>query len=59
MQFVPSDLRTIKKALSVAVLKGETDEERRQFQHLLDQMTHVSEVVKDGFLYDYNDNRPL
>ncbi|KUO95769.1 hypothetical protein [Ferroacidibacillus organovorans] len=59
MHFVPSDLRTIKKALTIAALHGKTDEERRQYQHLLDQMAHVPEAVKDGFFYDYDDNRPL
>ncbi len=56
MRLSVRDMETVQRALHSALLRAETPEERVRYQAVLDRIYELPAVVKDGFLYDYDDD---
>ncbi|MCY0893444.1 MAG: hypothetical protein OWR52_08060 [Acidibacillus sp.] len=56
MKLSIQEMDTVQKALHSAVMRAQTDEERKQYQAVLDRIYELPPVIKDGFLYDFDDD---
>ncbi|WP_146192747.1 hypothetical protein [Sulfoacidibacillus thermotolerans] len=50
------DVELIRRALHSSLLRAETVDERNEYQAVLDRIFGLPIKVKDGFLYDFDDD---